>query len=107
MKTLSVEEMMMVSGAGNYADKHGMGNPKGSSNSNNNGNPRYNDPGVANCNKAILIGGILGAAGGGAVGAALGIAGAALGSDCSTSSSSNNNSGSRNGSSSIGGQCRW
>ncbi|MGK3123898.1 hypothetical protein ACCY16_07185 [Candidatus Pantoea formicae] len=79
---------------------------KNSGNSNNKGNPRYNDPGVANCNKAILIGGVLGAAGG-PVGVALGIAGAALGSDCSTSSSSNYNSGSRNGGSSIGGQCSW
>lgn len=50
MRSLSVEEMMMVSGAGNYADKFGMGNPKNSNSSNINGNPRYGDPGVADCN---------------------------------------------------------
>lgn len=60
MRELSTEEIEMISGAGNYADKHGPGNDnnRGRGNSNERGNPRYNDPGVAGCNKAIIVGGI-------------------------------------------------
>ncbi|RWR03855.1 hypothetical protein ED28_02370 [[Pantoea] beijingensis] len=113
MRTLDVKEMAVVSGAGNYADKHGpgSGNSSGGGRGKSNGNPRYNDPGVADCNKSILVGATLGAIGGGLAGAALGIAGAAFGSDCSKSSASSCNNNSKNNSSrggnNIGGQCRW
>lgn len=107
MRTLSNDEMKIISGAGNYSDKFGPGGRKNNS-SNNKGNPRYSDPGVADCNRAIVVGGVLGALGGGMVGAGLGVAGAALGGDCvKSASSTNNNSGNRNSNNSIGGQCRW
>lgn len=73
MKTLNIYDMERVSGAG--ADKHAPSDSNVSDE--NQGNPRYNEPGVENCNNEI-IGGMITGLLAGIAGVALGVAGGSV-----------------------------
>lgn len=109
MKKLTLSEMMCVSGAGNYADKHDPGNSKNSRS--NAGKSNFNAPGVASCNNGVL-GGMISGSLGGVPGIALGLFGGAIAGGCfnrgnnnktgpSSSCNGSNNSSAGN----YGGQC--
>jgi len=122
MKVIEREFLSEVSGAGGRNDpsfNSGRNNNsnKGGSGSQYTGNPRYNDPGVANCNNSIiggaLGGAVTGAFTGGPAGALAGAAGGAITggiTGCFNSGSQGSGAGKGTGTNSgggLGGSCTW
>lgn len=108
MKTLNVQEMAMVSGAGNFSDK----STGGRVNSDSNGGRSGGAP--STCGNQVGMGAIigtigaiaLGPAGMGAVAVGAVVGGVSGGLSCNNSPYGGNG-GNNNGSNNIGGQCTW
>ncbi|NIF22502.1 hypothetical protein [Candidatus Pantoea multigeneris] len=109
MKKLNNEEMMMVSGAGNFADKSSGGRVSNDSRGGRGDRRGTMSERVKSCNDGI-IGGTLAGSLGGVPGMAVGMVGGAIAGGCfrNESSSSNNNNGKGSGGAqNYGAQCKW